>query len=237
MNPEAKKRAERLKQSIKAAGGNELVAARAGMGTTTISGYQNGKEWKLTNIEKLAEACGVSPAWLLFGDEGQSPAVSEKKSPASPEKADEKTKLISGYDVELSAGFGFTANPHIEVVSFSISSDVLPTELLKPYRKLIAVRARGGSMEPYICSGDIIVLDLNDRSIFTGGVYGLRVGDQLLVKRLSVRANGNLTVASDNPRYPPDEISAAEMRQMTEDGGSPITIIGRVVWRMGMGLS
>jgi len=237
MNSEARKRSERLKLSIKAAGGNELVAARAGIGTTTISGYQNGKEWKLTNIEKLAEACGVSPQWLLFGDDERNSASPMEKPPLPPVKSDTKTTVIPGYDVELSAGFGFPQTSSIELVSFTISADVLPSELLQPHRKMVGVRARGDSMEPYICPGDIVVLDLNDRSIFTGGVYGLRVGDQLLVKRLSLRANGNLVVASDNPRYPTDEISAKELRQMTEDGGSPIAILGRVVWRMGMGQS
>lgn len=88
-------------------------------------------------------------------------------------------------------------------------------------------------MEPVIFSGDNVVVDLMDKDIFTGGVYALRVGDQLLVKRLALRANGNLSVMSDNPRYPTDEINAEEARQMILDGGSPIGIIGRVVWRGG----
>ncbi|GBR09392.1 LexA family transcriptional regulator [Gluconobacter frateurii] len=236
-NSEEVFRYRRLKSCVEAAGGNAHVAALSGIAASTLSAYMNGGEWKVGVARKIADACGTSLQWLLFGDEGKQGTSSDRTPPVLSEKTNDKTKIISGYDVELSAGFGFTPNTNIEVVSFSISADILPDELLQPYRKLIAVRARGDSMEPYICSGDIIVLDLNDRSIFTGGVYGLRVGDQLLVKRLSVRANGNLIVASDNARYPTDEISATEIRQMTEDGGSPMAIIGRVVWRMGMGLS
>lgn len=236
-NSEEVFRYRRLKRCVEAAGGNAHVAGLSGIATSTLSAYMNGGEWKVGVARKIAEACGTTLQWLLFGDGEQNPAVTGRKHEELPSRDRENSKFIAGYDVELSAGYGFTPNTHIEVVSFSISSDALPPELLQPYRKLIAVRARGDSMEPYVCSGDIIVLDLNDRSIFTGGVYGLRVGDQLLVKRLSIRANGNLIVASDNPRYPPDEISAAEMRQMTEDGGSPMTIIGRLVWRMGMGIS
>lgn len=236
-NSELQAIAARLKFAIENAGGNKAVSERASVPLSTLNGYIAGRDMKGSAAAKLAQACDVSLEWLYFGDEDKQAASSDRKPPVLSEKTDDKTKVISGYDVELSAGFGFTPNTHIEVVSFSISTDILPDELLQPYRKLIAVRARGDSMEPYICSGDIIVLDLNDRSIFTGGVYGLRVGDQLLVKRLSVRANGNLIVASDNARYPTDEISATEIRQMTEDGGSPMAIIGRVVWRMGMGLS
>ncbi|MBS0995814.1 S24 family peptidase [Gluconobacter cerinus] len=236
-NSELQAIAARLKFAIENAGGNKAVSERASVPLSTLNGYIAGRDMKGSAAAKLAQACDVSLEWLYFGDEDKQSASSDRKPQVLSEKIDNNTKIISGYDVELSAGFGFTPNTHIELVSFSISADILPDELLQPYRKLIAVRARGDSMEPYICSGDIIVLDLNDRSIFTGGVYGLRVGDQLLVKRLSVRANGNLIVASDNARYPTDEISANEIRQMTEDGGSPMAIIGRVVWRMGMGLS
>lgn len=236
-NRHADPRYQRLRDAVQNSGGRDAVADRSGVGKTTLTQYMKDGDWKLSFLEKLASACGVSMEWLISGNGENEPAVTVRKHEELPSKDGESSKFIAGYDVELSAGYGFTPNTHIEVVSFSISSDALPPELLQPYRKLIAVRARGDSMEPYVCSGDIIVLDLNDRSIFTGGVYGLRVGDQLLVKRLSIRANGNLIVASDNPRYPPDEISAAEMRQMTEDGGSPMTIIGRLVWRMGMGIS
>lgn len=31
-----------------------------------------------------------------------------------------------------------------------------------------------------------------------------------------------------------NKLNAQEMRQMMEDGGSPMAIIGRIVWRMGM---
>ncbi|MBR0559533.1 LexA family transcriptional regulator [Neokomagataea anthophila] len=243
MNCEAEMRTERLKQAIKAAGGNDTVAARAGIGTTTVSGYQNGKEWKLANVEKLASACNVSLQWLLFGDVGGMRENTLDANPNIPKVNNNDAsisgavKTIPGYNIEMSAGYGFLPDTSIEEVSFSLSTSAFPPELLLPNRKLIGVRAKGDSMEPYICSGDVIVLDLNDKELFTGGVFALRIGEQLLVKRLIVKINGNISVVSDNPRYPAEELSAAELRQMSEDSGSPMSIIGRVVWRMGMTIS
>ncbi|GAA3264804.1 hypothetical protein GCM10020258_31740 [Sphingomonas yabuuchiae] len=53
-----------------------------------------------------------------------------------------------------------------------------------------------------------------------GGLYVIRVGDVLMVKRVRLGAGG-LVATSDNPAAPP-----------VPDG--PIAVIGRVVWQMRM---
>lgn len=79
------------------------------------------------------------------------------------------------------------------------------------------LRARGDSMEPTIADGDQIVIDERDRAVGpTPAIFVLRMGDLLLVKRVS-RGPAGFVVASDNPAYPPVVAEA-------------IDVIGRVVW-------
>jgi len=250
-NRHSEGRYERLRFAVQNSGGRDVIADKTGIGKTTLTQYMKEGDWKLSLLEKIALACGTSVSWLVDGeallradnivrgDTVTTTTLSDANVLVSPERDGtyRTTMNIPGYDVELSAGHGFSPSSAIEQVSFSISGEGFPPELLRPHHKLVGLRARGDSMEPYICSGDILVVDLNDHDIFTGGIYALRVHDQLLVKRLSLRANGNLSVISDNPRYPTDEIEVSQMRQMAEDGGAPLAIIGRVVWRMGMTLS
>lgn len=222
-------RFSRLKQAVKNAGGLAHVAVAANVGTTTLSGYMNGREWKIGIAEQIAQACGVDLQWLLFGDQSRS-CTNELPTSAKPQS---ELMHIPGYDIELSAGHGVSPVYAEESISFQISTALLPDHLKTRSHRLVSFTVRGDSMEPVIFSGDRVVVDLMDRDIFTGGVYALRIGDQLLVKRLSLRANGNLSVMSDNPRYSTDEINAQEAQQMIRDGGSPVGIIGRVVWRGG----
>jgi len=218
-------------------GGYSSVVKRSEISGTSLNHYLNGREMKTGTAIHLAEVCGVNPQWLIFGD-GSETTQSGMIATVDWNRGGHKpARTIPGYDVELSAGHGFSPSSAIENVEFSIDEDVLPSELLSSGRRLVAVRARGDSMEPYICSGDVLVVDLSDLAIFTGGIYAIRVGDELLVKRLARRVNGNLGIISDNPRYPPDEIDADQAQHLFKDGGSPVAIIGRVVWRMGMTLS
>lgn len=81
------------------------------------------------------------------------------------------------------------------------------------------IRVRGDSMAPGLLSGDHLVVDQRDvRPNARGGLYVIRIGDALMVKR--VRAGvGGLVATSDNPTAPP-----------VPDGF--IAVIGRVVWQM-----
>lgn len=80
--------------------------------------------------------------------------------------------------------------------------------------------ARGDSMAPGIEDGDMMLVDERDRRPGRrGGVFVLRWEGALMVKRLTRGAAGMVSVASDNPAYPPFAVAAGGME-----------IIGRVVW-------
>lgn len=81
------------------------------------------------------------------------------------------------------------------------------------------IRVRGDSMAPGLMDGDHLVVDQKDtRPGARGGLYIIRIGDALMVKRVCATPQG-LVATSDNPAAPP-----------VPDG--PITVVGRVVWQM-----
>ncbi|SNS75011.1 Phage repressor protein C, contains Cro/C1-type HTH and peptisase s24 domains [Sphingomonas laterariae] len=87
---------------------------------------------------------------------------------------------------------------------------------------LSLIRVEGDSMLPTLADGDDILVDRGDGADrLRDGVYVLRVDDVLLVKRLLIQpADRRVTVASDNPAYPP----------LADCDPHDIHIVGRVVW-------
>ena len=64
---ELKERAERLRLAVRQAGGNNAVAARAGVPVATLNGHISGRDMKSATLVALADACGVHIAWLAAG--------------------------------------------------------------------------------------------------------------------------------------------------------------------------
>jgi phage repressor protein C with HTH and peptisase S24 domain len=87
--------------------------------------------------------------------------------------------------------------------------------------QLSAITVAGDSMEPLLNDGDEILVDRSPRP-FRDGIYVVRLGDTLLVKRVARAGAGRLALLSQNLAYPPLEVAAEE-----------VTIIGRVVWKGG----
>ena len=81
------------------------------------------------------------------------------------------------------------------------------------------IRVRGDSMAPGLMDGEHLVVDQTDtRPNARGGLYIIRIGDVLMVKRVCAGPQG-LVATSDNPAAPP-----------VPEG--PMTVVGRVVWQM-----
>ena len=93
LNRIATNRAERLRQAIKAAGGNNRVSERSGVPLGTLGYYLRGRDFQTETLVALAEACGVTVEWLATG-QGSS-AAPPAAAPAGP------PALFSIVDMEL----------------------------------------------------------------------------------------------------------------------------------------
>lgn len=87
---------------------------------------------------------------------------------------------------------------------------------------LSIIQVQGDSMEPTLSDSDDILVDRSDAAgRLRDGIYVLKRGDALMVKRLAPHPSGRrATIRSDNPAYPdwPD----VPLKE--------IEILGRVVW-------
>ncbi len=82
---------------------------------------------------------------------------------------------------------------------------------------MVCISVAGDSMEPALRDGDLAALDHSKNEPLDGGVFVIRTEDGLVIKRLRGRT-GAWRLTSDNPRYPPRAVHAADR------------IIGRVAW-------
>ena len=79
-------------------------------------------------------------------------------------------------------------------------------------------------MEPTLRPGDVILIDRRQATdVPRDGIYVIRIGDTLLVKRIQRLPGKRVKVKSDNAAYEPFEL---DLHQQNGE----IDIIGRVVW-------
>ena len=146
------------------------------------------------------------------------PPVAGDDPGAAPENIAEPNtdqRLSFARDVRAAAGTGEMVFEEMET-SINIPRDTLPPGL-GPERA-IALRAEGGSMEPTIRSGDILVIDHGDREPLAGRIYVLGTQTGLVVKRL-MREGDDWIMTSDNGAdWPPRPVGEGDR------------VLGRVVW-------
>ena len=199
---------------------------------STLGYYFTPHEVRLSVIEKLAEACSVSPGFLAFGAETTEGADSSGENPDADPGSRNKSeislsdyKVISRFNVQASAGRGSLVDNEQIVEALAFSEDWLRTRIKRPVEKLLVIEARGDSMEPSIRDGDLLLLDVSSQEISSSAIHVIEVEGELLVKRLERRLNGSILVHSDNPRYAPQELTKADR--------AGLRIIGQVVWQGG----
>ncbi|MDE2302006.1 MAG: transcriptional regulator [Sphingomonadales bacterium] len=119
-----------------------------------------------------------------------------------------------------SAGPGTLAEGEASFDSFRFSTRWLRRHGLDP-AQLSAILVTGDSMEPLLRDGDEILVDRSPRPL-GNGIYVIRVGEALMVKRLDVAQPGRIGLISDNAVYPPLWLAPEE-----------VAVTGRVVWKSG----
>ncbi len=177
---------------------------------------------------KLEEQDRRTLAQFFGVDEIELGAEVEVKSYVPSFKAQENTsKIVRDWvevprlDLGASAGPGALLDAGEQAFdAFRFSQSWLREQGLSN-AKLSAICVQGDSMEPLLRDGDEILVD-RAAATFRDGVYVVRLGDTLMVKRVAASAQGRIALISQNLAYPPIDVSAEE-----------VEIIGRVVWKSG----
>ena len=195
------------------------VAARAGISTRTLQRYLEGANFKLKALVAIADACEVSLDWLVTGrgpsrSEPVDGTVDDANSPPQFVSDTGKPRYVAipRLNIAASAGGGALAE-HTQVVEYlAFDIDFVRNRFRRDPKHLVLIEARGDSMEPAIRDGDILTVDLTPgQPLHNAQLYVLRVGDNLLVKRLEQRLDGGLIVHSDNTRYAPETIAREQL--------------------------
>ncbi len=88
--------ANRLREAVRAAGGNLVVSQRSGVPLSNLTRYLAGHDMKLPVAVTLAEACNVSLDWLATGRGPMRPG----DAPAAPAQPDAVFKPFASMDVD-----------------------------------------------------------------------------------------------------------------------------------------
>lgn len=171
---------------------------------------------------KLVERYNVNPNWLfknewpMFLEESPEGGIRQ-----IPSEKKENLIFIPKYNPKAAAGTALAVdNEYIEYFA-AFDAHWLRRNLGFLPKNLSAIVAEGDSMTPIINNGDLILVDHN-RNIPQDGIYVLRIGDSIVVKRTQCLPNHRMKIISENPVYQPYEIDFKE---------DNVQIIGKVVWQ------
>lgn len=166
----------------------------------------------------LAQFFGVAESTLRDSEEK---SFAEMRAGAASAKLPREGWVdIPRLPLGASAGPGAFGASEVPFDSFRFSADWLRRNGLGNAR-LSAIAVQGDSMMPVLSDGDEILVDTAQNNL-RDGIHVVRLDDVLMVKRLAQAAPGRITLLSENPVYPPVEVSAEDL-----------TIVGRVVWKSG----
>lgn len=146
----------------------------------------------------------------------------------TPAVVNSETVAVPMLNLTTVIGHGPAADISTEVVSsVLISKKWLRTNVqASAFEHLSVLTARGDSMAPTFGDGDILLVDRGISTIKVDGVYVIAREDDLFVKRVQRKLDGNMVIKSDNPAYE-DLILGPEVR-------NAVSVLGRVlvVWNI-----
>jgi phage repressor protein C with HTH and peptisase S24 domain len=177
----------------------------------------------------VVRATGANPLWLLSG-EGEMFEGAETTGGLPPRRVpprftavDDRYVLLPLYAVQGSAGGGQIVETEDVEDHLAFKREWITRELRARPEELLLIYVQGESMVPTLNPGDVILLERYSKVSVTDGIYVIRTGNALLVKRLQFMPGGDLWVTSDNTAYKAFQVNLSEE---TVD----FQIIGRVVW-------
>lgn len=123
-----------------------------------------------------------------------------------------------------SAGHGALNYDNYESKPLLFDYEFIHCELRVNPANLICVPIKGDSMEPTICSGGMAMIDTS-KKYESEGIYLIRQGEALKIKRLQQIAHDKMLIISDNKEiYSAIEIDLSETNEIEFD------VLGKYLW-------
>lgn len=234
--------ADRLKFAMDQLGLNQSqVAKLSKCSQTTIFKILDGQTLESRKTGTIAQALGVSVAWLANGEMPSTVTTIHRYQPNTKSEPHMLLERIEAWDsstplendeveiplykqVELAAGSGRAAvqTESGRVLRFSLAT--LKACGVDPANAQCAT-VTGRSQEPLILSGATIGIDRGMTKILPGQLYALEQDGELRVKFLERLDNGGIKLVSYNTAEFPSEVYSFE--QYMEHH---MQVLGRVFW-------
>ncbi len=171
----------------------------------------------LDQVRQIARITGFPLEWLV-----QDEPLEAGEGPSTYGANDERVVFIPRFEVRPAAGAGGAVESERARKFLAFREDWIRENGWRA-ADLAVVTAQGDSMEPVISPGSVLLVDRGERAKQgREGIFILRMGEDLLVKRLQPLEGGRVLAKSDNPAYSPFEIKGQE--------DSETAVVGRVVW-------
>ncbi len=126
------------------------------------------------------------------------------------------------FNIKASSGHETFVNDEKIGADLIFRRDWLDRELKSNPDNLFILSAESDSMEPTIQHDALLIVDKSIDRIITEGIYILRRGDTILIKRIRKLSENTIELISDNPAYGKETI---DMNKQPE-----ITILGKAIY-------
>lgn len=176
----------------------------------------------------ISKRWGIGLEWLISGKGRKQPVAEiyqiQEERVASHRMEADSIVAIPRYRIALAAGAGNLvlneeADSHLHFQGSWLRKKRLPVTKLK------ALDVHGDSMEPRISSGDVVLINTGDTKIKDDRIYAIRYGEDVKIKRLSVRYDGAVVLTSDNPHAKGPTEEVVQQHDLNQ-----LQIIGLAVW-------
>ncbi|OOF70578.1 repressor [Rodentibacter caecimuris] len=181
-----------------------------GVSQPAISDIVSGKTRAPKNIVEIATALGVNVHWLKTG-EGERELNDKVITALYTEEQDEQHHLrVDLLDVQLAANStGIINSDYPEVLSRLYFTEEGVQRLLgrSTTKGIYLFSVPTDSMVPTIMPDDLVFIDTKIKEYIGDGVYAFNLNGELYIKRLQRLPTGIFRALSDNPLYPPFDIT------------------------------
>ena len=126
------------------------------------------------------------------------------------------------FNIKASSGHETFVNDEKIGADLIFRRDWLDRELKSNPDNLFILSAESDSMEPTIQHDALLIVDKGIDRIITEGIYILRRGDTILIKRIRKLSEDTIELISDNPAYGKEIIKLNKQPE--------ITILGKVIY-------
>ena len=126
------------------------------------------------------------------------------------------------FNIKASSGHGSFVNDEKIGADLMFRKDWLHRELKSNPDNLFVLNAESDSMEPTIKHDALLIVDKSIDRIITEGIYVLKRGDTMLIKRIRKLSDDTIELISDNPAYGKETIKLSNPPE--------VTILGKVIY-------